>query len=475
MIQNKKYIPIFTVIIVLVIGILIIVLHITHRNDSAPINILLIAIDALRPDHLGCYGYERDTSPNIDTLASQGMLFSQAISAGGRTIESVPSILTGTYSLTHQIQQWDDLRNPSLRTLAWELAIKGYQSVLWSNHGAIKRLDIKDGFQKVYVLDLYNRNNKPILNNYVLTSKIINRIRNQYRNRPFFFYIHYEGCHAPYLPPAPYKYMYLHDKFRKEPDPVIISNISDGEEKYNGIGKIPFVVAENNITDKNYYISQYDGQISHTDAQIGRLMDGLKEIGLYENTLIILTADHGEILGEHDIYFNHQAVYEENIKVPLIIKLPELFPRGKIISTQVSLIDIAPTILEAAGLKKPSYMQGASLLAFVKPFKAYSKKYVFSSFINHKWNDCKIALRTKDWKLIYSNFCRSKISSELYNLRDDSKEQYDLVAKRPDKFRQLKQELDNFIKRATPSTPQRKDSPLTEEAKERLRSLGYAQ
>ncbi len=463
MIKKRDYTLIFAVVIVVICVFAFLLLR--ERNNSKPINILLITVDALRPDHLSCYGYERHTSPNIDKLSKEGIRFTQAIAAGGWTIESLPSILTGTYSLTHQIHAWDDLRNLSVKTLAWELAIKGYQCVLWSNHGDMRSLDIKDGFQRVYSVDV-RKNYKST--DYVLTNQIINRLKNQYRNHPFFFYIHYEGCHVPYLPPAPYKYMYLHDKFRKKSESIPISNRKDRDERYTGNGKIPYVAAKDNITDPNYYISQYDGAISYTDAQIGRLMDGLKELGLDKNTLVILTADHGEMLGEHNIYFDHQRSYEENIRVPLIIIFPKLFPRGKVISKQVSLIDIAPTILEIAGLKRPSYMQGESLLAFIKPFKSYPRKYVLSFFTNPKdW----IAIRAKDWKLIYNN----ANELELYNLRDDPMEQHNLITKRPDKFRQLKQELDNFIKCSTPSNPPRKGSPLTEEAKEHLRSLGYAQ
>lgn len=138
-----------------------------------------------------------------------------------------------------------------------------------------------------------------------------------------------------------------------------------------------------------------------------------------KNTLIILTADHGEMLGEHNIYFNHYGGYEENIRVPLIIRFPPLFPKGKVISRQVSLIDIAPTILEIAGLNKPFYMQGESLLAFFKHTYNYQTKYIFSfSHYQH-------ALRNENWKLIR----KGKVRYELYNLKDDPREQHNLITK----------------------------------------------
>ena len=464
MIKNKKNTLIFIAIFA-VIGTFFI-LKDRNKKDSRLINVMIMVIDALRPDHLGCYGYERNTSPNIDRLAKQGILFSQAISAGGWTFESVPSILTSTYSFTHQIRGPNNFRNPQIKTIAGELNTKGYHCVLWSNHSTLKYLDIKEGFQKVYIPYLYKDNNR-VLSDYILTSQIINRLKKRYKNIPFFFYIHYEGCHVPYRPPPTYKHIYLHDnKYGRKSEFIPVSNRSDGDEKYGGQGKIPYVVAENNITDPNYYISQYDGAISYTDEQIGRLTDALKELDLDKNTLIILTADHGEMLGEHDIYFTHNGAYEENIRVPLIIRFPKLCPRGKVISRQVSLVDIAPTILELVGLNRPSYMQGESLFAFIKPFRIYRAKYVLSCCKNT------LALRAEDWKLIYANDFHEW---ELFNLRNDPKEQYNLIAKRPDKFKQLKQNLENRKKYNASLIPVKKGPLLEEKDKERLRSLGYVQ
>lgn len=465
MLQNKKYVFISIVISILVISLFSILLY-KNKKNYKPINIILIIVDALRPDHLSCYGYKKNTSPNIDRLANEGVKFTQAISAGGWTVESVPSILTGTYSLAHQIRSLDDLRNPKIKTLGQELVMKGYQCVLWSNLSTLSHLDIKDGFQKIYVSTNY-KNNMPVLTNYALTSRIVNRLKIQYKNCPFFFYIHYEGCHVPYRPPVPYKYMYLYDKDRKESINIPISKLNYGDGKYDGRGKIPYVAVENNIADPDYYISQYDGAISYTDAQVGRLMDGLKELGLDENTLVILTADHGEMLGEHDVFFSHYGSYEENIRVPLIIRFPETsqFPRGRVISRQVSLIDIAPTILELLGLNKPFYIQGESLLAFIKPFRTYHKKYIFSCD-----KGC-FALRTENWKLISNN----PQDLELYNLKEDPLEQYNLVTERSDKFKQLKQKLYNFMKRNPALLEARKGHSLTEEDKKLFRSLGYIQ
>lgn len=255
--------------------------------------------------------------------------------------------------------------------------------------------------------------------------------------------------------------MYLHDRFRKQAKAVPISRLSSGNEAYLGYREIPYIVAEDNINDPNYYISQYDGAISYSDDQIGRLIDGLKELGLYEDTLIILTADHGELLGEHNFYFHHTGCYEENIRVPLMIRCPRLFPKGRVVSRQVNLIDIAATVLDSIGLDRPSYIQGRSLLAFVKPFRFYRVKYVFS-FCGPVFS-----LRTENWKLIYDPAI--PIKWELYNLKTDPKELHNLVFSKRNKFEFLKQKLDKY-KHINFQKP-----ILDEDKKTILRSLGYIQ
>jgi len=460
---NKKRIALYITIIIT--ACVYSHLHAGYARNPRHINVMVIVIDALRHDHLGCYGYERNTTPNMDKLASEGTRFAQAISAGSWTAESVPSILTGTYPPTHQIRDWNGILNREVGTLAEELSAKGYQCVFWGNHRLLRKIDIHAGFNKVYSSDKYVHD-KPILSEYAFTSRIINRIKTRYKDRPFFFYIHYEGCHAPYRPPAPYKYMYLRDKYRKEPKFIPISTTNSNTLIYDRRKSIPWIVNENNITDPDYYISQYDGALSYADTQLQRLMDSLSSFGLDKNTLVILTADHGELLGEHDIYFNHYGGFEENIRVPLIIRLPGVFPENKIISKQVSLIDIAPTIIEVIGLKKPRYMQGESLVAFFKPFRNYRAKYACSGWKRG------IALRNEDWKISYNGMTGL---CSLYNLKKDPEEQINLAASRPVKLQELKKVLGDFQKRIVASAPPKKGEPLKEEEKQLIRSMGYIQ
>lgn len=411
------------------------------------INVILIVIDSLRADHLNCYGYLRNTSTYIDMLSQDGVKFTQAIAPAGWTSESVPSILTGTYPPTHQINDWGDLRNPSITTLAQYLAERGYQCILWSNWDPIADLDIKDGFQKEYILHEFS--------DEALTDRIINQSKLQNRNSPFFFYIHYKGCHFPYRPPSPYKYIYMSDDFyNKKQEFIPIAKNYDGQD----LGDV--------IANPNYYISQYDGSILYIDTQIGRLLYHLKNIGLYENTLIILTADHGEMLGEHSLYFRHTTCYEENIKVPLIIKFPHSFVKRKTVSKQISLIDIAPTILEMLKIKKPAYMQGESLMAFIMPWRIYHTNKVLTFNLAVASN----ALRCRNWKIYYNGG-----SWSLYNLNRDPEEQHNLVYRNSIKFEGLRKVLEDYKIKITSENEAKKGYSLSDDKKMHLKNFGYMQ
>lgn len=435
--RKRDYIIIYTIITaILLISSGIICLQRKKRFAAKKTNFIIITIDSLRPDHLGCYGYDRNTSPAIDKLSRESTRFTQAISAGGWTFESVPSILTGTYSFIHKFDfGGSNSIDPSIKTLSQELSVKNYQTAIWSNHPAIKYMDIKNTFQEANAESLLE-GCKPALTDSMLTSKIQTWLYKK-KDSPFFLYIHYWGCHMPYRPPFPYNRIYMYDKYRKKSKPVAISSSDTEEEKTNGVGVIPYVAVENNIIDPNYYITQYDGTVSYIDKQIERLIDTLKKAGLDKNTLIILSSDHGEMLGEHDMYFMHGRGQEENIRVPLIICYPEFFPKGKVISRQISLIDIAPTILEIAGLTKPSYMQGESLLSLVKPFRSYQKEYVFSS----QRED--LTLRTKKWKLIYDSRVHS---SQLFDIQKDSHELHNVVNDQPRIVEDYKNRLISWTK-----------------------------
>jgi arylsulfatase A-like enzyme len=346
--------------------------------------------------------------------------------------------------------------------LPQELSTHNYQTAIFSNQPTVKYIDTSNYFQELF-LDQGTLEHRATITDYSLTNNIQAWLEEKGTSAPFFLYIHYWGCHVPYRPLAPYKDMFSRDRYSKKHKAVPISTLNTGDKMFDGKGRIPYVLAENNITDMYYYIAQYDGVISYVDSQIGRLMDTLKRLKLDNDTMCILISDHGEMLGEHNMYFFHTGGYEENIRVPLIIRFPELFPGGKKVSTQVSLIDIAPTIFEIIGLTKPSYMQGESLLSFVKPFRSYNAKYALSS-------DREIfTVRRGDWKLIYNSINHSY---KLFDLKNVPKEENNLMYQRLDVVKLLARKMGVWRDKKN-SSDLKGRRLLLENDKEILRSLGY--
>jgi len=415
----------------------------THRPKK---NVILIIVDALRPDHLGCYGYERKTSPNIDNLAKEGVLFTQTIAQGNCTPLSVPSILTSTYPHTHWVKDFGYQLNPSILTLAQVLKDYGYSTGFISEPDILHTIrGLERGF------DIFNETGE-------VTKTAIDWLKDV-RDRPFLLYLHYGSPHCPYRPPPPYNRMFLADKFKRQDKDTLEAKY---QWAYDPIYlQIPKQIAEGNLAkeDVDYYISQYDGEIRFDDQQIGILLKRLKRLNLDKKTIIILTADHGEDLADHDINnaFKHSSAYDVVLKVPLIIKCTDIIPENKIITQQVQSIDIMPTIIDMLKIKKPETTEGVSLLPLILKGKEYPIPYAFS-------RSC--VIRTEEWKLI----CNRR-NRQLYNLKKDPQELNNLIEQEKEKFIFLKEKLDNWRKQAV-AIP-KKPAQLTEEEKERLRSLGY--
>lgn len=393
--HNKKQLKIIFISLTILIGIISTIGYVGYIKKSRPINVILITLDALRADHLSCYGYIRKTSPNIDQLAKEGALFKQAIAQSPWTVSSLPSIMTSTYPHTHSIMQSNNRLNSTVVPLAKVLKDNGYSTgAISSRHmGDIRGIEI--GFD---LLDC----DWDIKTDEV-TKRAIKYLESN-QNKKFFLWLHYFDPHGPYRPPQPYKTRYLNDGFvinkinRSAP---IEMGIGSGDHSvYGGFRHIAPYVIEDNITDVNYYISQYDGEITFVDEQIGILMKELENLSIDKNTLVIITADHGESLGEHELYFVHGTSYEEVIKVPLIVKYGGSIPKGISINYQVQSIDIMPTILDILNIKKPKGIEGINLFS---PLRWQKLDFYRKAFSEYKGSNRYVALiRTNDWKLIYS-------------------------------------------------------------------------
>lgn len=343
-----------------------------------PRRIIIISVDTLRADHLGCYGYYRNTSPNIDSLAGECMLFKYAFSTISYTAPSFASLLTSKYPSYHHIEFTNGRYSfpkdigPMLQQI---LKDKGLATAAFVSTPVLsaKRTKFNEGFE-IYDDEADTKRtehaNEFLFRRGELTTEKALDWLDKNCSRDFLLWIHYMDVHGPYSPPEDYGKLFLDDDYWN-PNPVLLEKAIAYNETYRDVvpddympgipayqllkkqidGQGRLISYEKNV---DYYISQYDASIRYVDDQVAAIIARLKEKDIYEDTMLILHSDHGEAFGENGLYLDHGAtVSNEQIRVPLIIKLPR--GRKGICSYPVSLLDITPSILDFYGLEMNSY------------------------------------------------------------------------------------------------------------------------
>ncbi len=458
-------------------------LHGCAGGPGAPVarpNVLLITVDTLRPDRLGCYGYARPTSPHIDALARRGVVFRNALTAAGRTVQSFPSILTGLYPMVHGLRyegQSSDILANRL-TLTRILKDGGYDSFAVTqglNVGLHRDFDMYD--PDIYLDPQGNKVYLPARNDREASKKAIQWLRSRAgARRPFFLWLRYIAPHWPYDAPAPYTEMF---------DPAYRGPHTFNDERAPGAerGDIIFGRTRLPVRQVEHASAHYDGEVAYSDRAIADLLEALAGQGQLDRTMVVLTADHGESLGEHDYFFEHGAyLYEPTVRVPLVVVLPGALPAGRMVEAQARTVDIVPTVLELAGLPVPGGLQGASLVARARGEvegpapDAYSESgrnfypenpRQFIDGVAGKWR----MLRTDAFKLILIPKDPEPIW-ELYDLKADPGETTNLYAARPEVAGPLRARLLALLA-SDPGRDDRDNPPLPPELEESLRSLGY--
>jgi arylsulfatase A-like enzyme len=432
-------------------------LYIVHQPGAfAHRNVVLITVDALRADHLGCYGYKRNTSPFLDSLVKKdAVLFTQAVSHASYTPGSMAAIATGNYYAEHHLKGFGGLLNSQLPTLAEILQQNGYKTIFIGGNLFYRGLyDLGRGFDFCSAGEFSKR--------AVIQFAISELAGLKHKN--FFMWLHYMGTHAPYLAPKGYLDIFLNDAFfdPKRNLPAVQSDITG-----YGVQGIPQHVYIDGMNNPDFYIAQYDAAIRFFDAQLKLFIGKLKDLGLYDNTIIIISADHGELLGEHGYYFGHGVfLYEPLLKVPLIIKASPSVKKENVQQPVGASVDIAPTILDMLGIKAGSSFDGCSLVPLISGGGKPSREFTI-----HDTTHEKTAIRTARWKLIRSETARSP-AYELYNIQDDPQESVNLVDTEREVSESLRSVLDAYCKSKPVWVPQ---EPLEEASKKQLQALGYLQ
>ncbi|HEX9110057.1 MAG TPA: sulfatase, partial [Terriglobales bacterium] len=375
--------PVFLILMVLT------ALRAGAQTPAKPaVNVVLITIDTLRADHVGCYGYKQIKTPNIDNLAADGVRFDQAFTVVPVTLPSHSAMLTGTYPMLSGMHDFSGNKlSPQQPTLATVLKQAGYATGAVIGSAVLdSRFGLNQGFDFYYDHFEFSRLDETNLDEMERPGNVVADLALDWlaRNsqKKFFLWMHLYDPHYPYRPPEPYL--------------------------------------------REYAAHPYDGEIAFADEQVGRLLRFLKEKGLYQNTLILLSGDHGESLGEHGERTHGFFVYNATMHVPLIIRLPEK-TAARTVSDLVSLVDLMPTVLAALGLEIPSQVQGRSLLPELrgnnadKPRNLYGE--TFLPRLHFNWSELRATENAK------YHFIDAP-SPELYDLAKDPGEVHNLFAEK---------------------------------------------
>jgi arylsulfatase A-like enzyme len=389
------------------------------------INVILLTADSLRPDHLGCYGYPRMTSPNIDAMVENGQLFTRAYSTSVWTIPGVMSILTSLQPPVHSVEQRGAMLPSGITTIFDCFTGAGY---------AVPNLSFLLTIPEFSTIRI-----EPPDEQYFSEDdedEVLRWIEKNHDKKFFIWYL-YRGVHLPYNPSSGARAMFLSQASSEYRSPGIDAVLSQASV-------VPVGTVEFEEEDRPILMSLYDGQVKDFDSFMGRLFARLRKYGLLEKTLVVITADHGEELMDHG-FVGHAStmlsatLYDEVIRIPLIVSLPGYLRGGVTIGEQVQQIDIMPTVLDIAGIPIPAGVQGRSLAPLLLDMQEQNEssvpifsETVFGGFqATPEMAETRMrSVRTDEWKLIETDGPAGK-SFQLFNLLIDPRELKDVYRDYP--------------------------------------------
>jgi len=475
----------------------------THLCANKP-NILLIVMDTTRVDHLSCYNYQKKTTPHIDAFATDALTYTHAYATASWTLPSIASILTGTYPGSHGAHRVETTEtylpmnalDDTQTTLAELLKQAGYSTAgMVSCEFLTERFGLHQGFTHFddtissYLFTLSTFGAVQFLNHFspvidYLSSKglygysvaeqvntsALSWLEENGRGNPFFLFLHYFDPHHPYLP----------EDLGTDP-----KHIPDGIGKRYRKDYVNYIDMERDLIDsvrwgrkpllpdeRDYLINNYDREISELDKKIGDIFKKLRELDLYDDTLIIVTADHGESFGEHNLMLHGVHLYEDNIHVPLIIKYPFCDTQKGFIDYPVSLTGIVPTLCSYLSIPTPDSIQGA-------PFnQPHQQKIIAQNFFDRnlkkqKWanrltHDL-ISLHVGDYKYI----TLSAGEDQLFNLKEDPQETNNIIHRDNQTRSAMRNLLATYTERLKLTEKATGTVILDEKTLQNLKALGY--
>lgn len=429
-------------------------------NANRQFNVILLVSDATRADHLSCYGYKLETTPNIDQFARDGIRFENPVAQGSHTIVATPAILASVYPTIHGLTHYGAALSDSITLISELLRKAGHRTFgIVTNPHVTENNGFAQGFD-------YYLSDKGWLHTgaEVVNLKFL-QIWRRYSGEKFFAFLFYIDPHVPYVPPRGYLL-----KFHADPN-VVITNWHPDSLAALGEGYKLDIVA------------RYNAEVNYFDAKFGDLMQELKKRGIYDRSLIIYTSDHGEGFWDHGLVGHGNSLYEELLRVPLIMRFPIMvkFPKfrlgGQVIEQPVRQIDIVPTTLDFLGIKRQGLIFGTSLMPLIsgKEESLQELQYVISEEILQQPELHNIrSIRSGPWKyIITQNFEKNEFDQELYNLSEDPAETDNLFGKETSLAMELQQRLFTELSNLERLKTEPRVYVPDKQTLERLKALGY--
>ena len=438
-------------------------------------NVLLVSIDTLRADHVHAYGYPRATTPTIDRLAAEGVRFDVALAPAPWTLPSHMSLLTGLAPLRHGVLD-DGMRlSADAVTLAEALRGAGYVTAgfvsapyLEADYGFAQGFDSYDDYSVSPASEHLSHRAVTSPRLLAAVTRWIDQWELQAERRPFFLFVHMWDPHYDFIPPPP---------FDRRFDPDYTGSVS-GDDFERGSA----VHAGMDPRDLAHVIALYDGEIAWTDQHLGRILDRLRAAGELDRTLVVVTGDHGEEFFEHGVKGHRQNLYDTALRVPLVMRLPDVVPSGVVVARQVRLLDVASTILGIIGLTPPAGFAAAANEG-EPPARDLQPLFdrVADPAAGAAWPELVAvgdlhgevgSLRTEREKIILGSYKGTPIAKR-FDLASDPGELHDLIGQDPASEAPLREALAHARRALTGSPVLSVGVQVDEDHLERLRALGY--
>ena len=452
-----------------------------------PPDILLLTIDTLRADHLSAWGYARPTTPVLDGMAAQGVRFTFAQAQRPKTGPSFTSIFTSGYCADHGIRKIGQPTACSMRFLAEELRDLGYQThAVVANAALAREFDFDQGFDtyiETWKVQPKSAGLDPTGAEAVtdLADAVVDQLDDS--DKPFFLWVHYVDPHEPYSPPPPYRDLYQGDAHSGPAIEVPLAR-HNPRQSFNGIGRRKVLDGH---TDLPFYVARYDAEIRYADQEIDRLLLALRRRGFYDRMVTVMTADHGESLGEHNYWFDHGMFgFQVCLHVPLIVRYPGVVA-PRVDDRPVELVDIAPTLLDLAGkrLRDGTWMRGRSLVPRLegRDEGVRDVAYAEAGYSNHgNWirvvTDGRFTLHHLFDRSDRQHVAHADVDYALFDLAGDPGETKNVTAGHPEVLAHLRQLVVAW--EGEPPLPMNQDSAdcggqrkMESGTEQQLRALGY--